>query len=199
MSFMQSSGDHVRSVSEYLEEARELSRRGRYSEAIALLKKAQNDHKDNLYLRFENAETHATQGYINRAYDLTTGYGPATGLAADMLRMLKCFLEPMIHGRFLDVMTEADQVRKYDFEDCADMDWLNIVRRPQRFNYQTNSDESRQPSDYTITKLLASALSSTTPRSRIVPERLKQMSPISVSSCLNVEISPTPSNFAMCF
>lgn len=125
-----SSGNGV-TVSECLEEARNLSRRGRYSNAIALLEKAQNHHKDDLDLLFETAETHATQGYVNRAYALITEHGSPTGLAADMLRMLKCFLEPMICGQFSTSVAEADQInRKYHFEDCTDTDWLRIVRMP---------------------------------------------------------------------
>lgn len=122
---------HVAAVPEYLEEARSLSRRGRYSDAIALLKKACDHQNNDLRLLFDLAETHTTQGYINRAHSLLTKHDSGNGLAVDLLRMLRCFLEPIICGQFSANVAEAEKINsKYHFEACADTDWLSIVRRP---------------------------------------------------------------------
>ncbi|KAI1610274.1 CHAT domain-containing protein [Exophiala viscosa] len=116
------------SITRYLEDARALSRLGRYSAAIGLLNEARRHHADDLALLFELAETHATQGYINRAHALLTENASVTGLAADMLQMLKCFLEPVISGRFSRSVAEAEDInQKYQPEGSTDPDWIRIA------------------------------------------------------------------------
>lgn len=119
-------------VSVVVAEARELVRRGNYAAAEKLLKGALVCHYGNVELIFELAETYAAQGYINQAHTVVNGYElPEDNIFGDLLRMLGCFLAPMVSGRFTESIEQADGINsRHSLPEPSDVAFMHVVCVP---------------------------------------------------------------------
>jgi len=109
--------------------AADLRSRGKFMDAICLLKEHIARRPRDPSISVELAETYIQQGYLNQAHEtiltfIRTGYPNS-----DKIQMLKCSIEPLINGSFTACASQAEEImQKYNSASTAELCQKGVVR-----------------------------------------------------------------------